>query len=79
MKVLSYIVPFVVVSFIIVTNKTEKINYIPLKPIQIKELQESIKRGNHVYSDFCVSCHLPNGIGVEYTIVTEKEVHEIIK
>ena len=31
---------------------------------QSKALKESIKRGNTVYSDFCVSCHLPNGNGV---------------
>jgi mono/diheme cytochrome c family protein len=28
-------------------------------------LKESIKRGNAIYADFCVSCHLPSGEGVE--------------
>lgn len=28
-------------------------------------LKKSIKRGNEIYTDFCVSCHLPNGEGVK--------------
>lgn len=32
---------------------------------QIDLLKESIKRGSDIYADFCVSCHLPNGEGVE--------------
>ncbi len=32
---------------------------------QKKALKESIKRGNAVYNDFCVSCHLPTGLGVK--------------
>tara|TARA_R110000868_G_scaffold382762_1_gene649405 strand:- start:988 stop:1404 length:417 start_codon:yes stop_codon:yes gene_type:complete len=28
-------------------------------------LQESIERGSEIYTDFCMSCHLPNGKGVE--------------
>ncbi len=67
MKVIIYIVSFVIVSFIKVTNITEKTNYKPHKPIQSKELQESIKRGNDIYSDFCMSCHLPNGKGIKNT------------
>ncbi|TXD64136.1 c-type cytochrome [Polaribacter glomeratus] len=27
-------------------------------------LKESIKRGSEIYSDFCMSCHLPAGEGV---------------
>ena len=30
-----------------------------------KDLEESIKRGKLVYEDFCITCHLPNGQGVE--------------
>lgn len=26
--------------------------------------KESIKRGNEIYSDFCMSCHLPSGKGI---------------
>ena len=28
------------------------------------ELKESIKRGNEIYNDFCMSCHLPSGEGI---------------
>lgn len=34
---------------------------------QDKELSESINRGKVIYADFCVTCHLENGEGVEYT------------
>jgi len=35
--------------------------------INIKQdntLKESIKRGNEIYNDFCMSCHLPSGKGM---------------
>lgn len=32
---------------------------------QTDPLKESIKRGREIYTDFCMSCHLPNGEGVE--------------
>ena len=67
MKVLSYIVSFLIVYFIIITFKSKKTDYIPHNPIKSKELQENITRGNDIYSDFCVSCHLPNGKGVKHT------------
>ncbi len=35
--------------------------------IQDKELKESMKRGEEIYTDFCITCHLANGEGVEYT------------
>ncbi|TXD85077.1 cytochrome c [Subsaximicrobium wynnwilliamsii] len=36
-----------------------------LKPVkQDSELSESIARGESIYTDFCMSCHLPNGQGV---------------
>ncbi len=35
--------------------------------IQDKELKESIQRGKVIYTDFCISCHLETGEGVEYT------------
>ncbi|GGF82989.1 c-type cytochrome [Wenyingzhuangia marina] len=31
---------------------------------QTEALKESIKRGAEIYSDFCVTCHQPNGEGV---------------
>ncbi|AUP78337.1 c-type cytochrome [Flavivirga eckloniae] len=32
---------------------------------QIDPLKESIQRGKEIYTDFCVTCHLPDGKGVE--------------
>ncbi|MFD0989800.1 c-type cytochrome [Mariniflexile jejuense] len=32
---------------------------------QTNALKSSIARGQEIYTDFCVSCHLPNGKGVE--------------
>ncbi|MDP5157098.1 MAG: cytochrome c [Flaviramulus sp.] len=32
---------------------------------QNNTLKESIERGSLVYEDFCVTCHLPNGEGIE--------------
>lgn len=32
---------------------------------QNNALKESIERGSLVYEDFCVTCHLPNGEGIE--------------
>lgn len=34
---------------------------------QVDDLKESIKRGNEIYTDFCISCHLPKGEGVKGT------------
>lgn len=32
---------------------------------QTSTLNTSIERGKEIYSDFCITCHLPNGEGVE--------------
>jgi mono/diheme cytochrome c family protein len=52
-------------------------------------LKESIKRGSEIYSDFCLSCHLPAGEGVagvfpplaksDYLMQKRKESIEAIK
>src|SRR6056297_904521 len=34
---------------------------------QDTELKQSMARGNEIYADFCVSCHLQKGEGVPYT------------
>lgn len=34
---------------------------------QDDELEASVARGKEVYADFCVTCHLPSGEGVENT------------
>ncbi|MEM5566126.1 cytochrome c [Psychroserpens sp. AS72] len=42
----------------IVNSSEEKINQ------QNPKLKESMVRGEAIYNDFCVSCHMPNGKGV---------------
>jgi mono/diheme cytochrome c family protein len=57
---------FISLYFILFTNIASK-NERPLKPIdemQTSPLAESIKRGKEVYTDMCVTCHLPSGKGV---------------
>lgn len=49
---------FIIGSFVLMNLYNNK--YV----IQTDPLQESIKRGEEIYSDFCVTCHLPNGEGV---------------
>lgn len=34
---------------------------------QTDPLKDSIERGSEIYADFCVTCHLPDGKGVEGT------------
>ncbi|GGW30822.1 c-type cytochrome [Arenibacter certesii] len=53
-------------KFIIITYISALIT-LTLFLSQDKALEESIKRGADIYSDFCVTCHLPNGKGVEKT------------
>jgi len=36
----------------------------PFWLFQDKELQESMERGEKVYSEFCITCHMANGAGV---------------
>lgn len=64
MKLFSYIIATVVASFLVFTNQISKTEF-KYSPIQDKALQESIKRGNDVYADFCVTCHLDSGEGVK--------------
>lgn len=46
------VITLVLLSFTIKTNQ------------QVHILKESIERGADVYTDFCATCHLPNGEGV---------------
>ena len=68
MKLLSFvflIIGIFLMMFFKSSYDTQYTSYKTLKSqSQSKELKESIKRGNTVYSDFCVSCHLPSGNGV---------------
>jgi mono/diheme cytochrome c family protein len=60
MKIISLLIVFNL--FFLSTENNEEKNY--RKVIQETELQKSIKRGKEVYTDMCVTCHLPNGKGV---------------
>ena len=68
MKLLSFVFLIIGIFFMMFFNSSDDTQYTSYKTLksqsQSKELKESIKRGNTVYSDFCVSCHLPNGNGV---------------
>ena len=68
MKLLSFAFLLIGIFLMIFFNYSTDILYTSYKTVksqsQSKALKESIKRGNIVYSDFCVSCHLPNGNGV---------------
>ncbi len=59
MKVISLLI---VLNLFFISINDEKEIYTSIK--QDKALQESIKRGKEVYTDMCVTCHLPNGEGV---------------
>ncbi len=41
--------------------------FITLSAKQQDKLQESISRGQEVYTDFCMNCHMAGGEGVENT------------
>ena len=72
MKLLSFAFLLIGIFLMMFFNYSDDILYTPYKTVksqsqsqsQSKALKESIKRGNIVYSDFCVSCHLPDGNGV---------------
>ena len=68
MKLLSFVFLIIGIFLMMFFNSSDDTQYTSYKTLKIqsqsKELKESIKRGNTVYSDFCVSCHLPNGNGV---------------
>lgn len=68
MKLLSFVFLLICIFLMMFFNSFNDTQYTSYKTIksqsQSKALKESIKRGNTVYSDFCVSCHLPNGNGV---------------
>ena len=66
MKVFSFVVLLMGVFVMLFFNSSDETQETAYKTIQSKALKESIKRGNAVYSDFCISCHLPNGEGIQY-------------
>ena len=65
MKVFSFVVLLMGVFVMLFFNSSDETQETAYKTIQSIALKESIKRGNAVYSDFCISCHLPNGEGIQ--------------
>lgn len=59
MNFLSLLMMF---NFIFIATNDKREIY--TKRSQDTALQQSIKRGNLIYVDMCVTCHLPNGEGV---------------
>ena len=51
------VICIIALSSFVFDTKTDA--YTPQDP-----LQESIARGSEIYTDFCMSCHLHNGVGV---------------
>ncbi|MGY8924152.1 MAG: c-type cytochrome, partial [Flavobacteriales bacterium] len=62
MKLFSFIILLIAINLTLFYNYSNNSSY---ETAQSKVLKESIKRGNAVYSDFCINCHLPNGEGVQ--------------
>lgn len=62
MKLFSFIILLIAINLTLICNYSNNSSY---ETTQNKVLKESIKRGNAVYSDFCINCHLPNGEGVQ--------------
>ena len=65
MKVFSFVVLLMGVFLMLFFKSSYETQDTTYKTIQSIALKESIKRGNAVYSDFCISCHLPNGEGIQ--------------
>ena len=65
MKVFSFVVLLMGVFLMLFFKSSYETQETAYKTIQSIALKESIKRGNAVYSDFCISCHLPNGEGIQ--------------
>ena len=65
MKVFSFVVLLRVVFLMRFFKSSDETQETAYETIESKALKESIKRGNAVYSDFCISCHLPNGEGIQ--------------
>ncbi|GLB54181.1 hypothetical protein NBRC110019_32220 [Neptunitalea chrysea] len=57
-KVFTVVTAFVILSS--VAHTTTHVRYTH----QQTELEKSIARGKDIYTEFCVTCHLPNGKGI---------------
>ncbi|MCL6296592.1 c-type cytochrome [Jejuia spongiicola] len=57
---MRFLLIFLLALYSTLTVNTKTLNYSQTDP-----LKESIKRGNEIYTDFCVTCHLDSGEGVK--------------
>ncbi len=57
---MKFVIAFILVISALLDIQLEKEGYTQTDP-----LKESMERGSEIYTDFCISCHLPNGEGVE--------------
>ncbi len=57
---MRFLLIFLLALYSTLTVNTKTLNYSQTDP-----LKESIKRGNEIYTDFCVTCHLGSGEGVK--------------
>ncbi|WP_418513216.1 c-type cytochrome [Corallibacter sp.] len=59
-------ISLIIIVLLLVTSckNTNSKQDLAINNTQDPELKSSIQRGKTVYSDFCVSCHMPNGKGV---------------
>lgn len=60
-----FFIPVIFFLSFILENKQSKTSFVYEPITQEKDLQQSIKDGKAIYSDFCMRCHLPQGEGVE--------------
>ena len=60
-----YLIPFIFFFSYILKDDFKESQFIYEPITQEKELQESIKDGEGIYSEFCMRCHLSKGEGVE--------------
>lgn len=60
-----YTITCIIVFSLFLNNFQNEQPFVYESITQEKELQESIEDGKAIYSDFCISCHLGSGEGVE--------------
>jgi len=60
-----YLIPIIIFLSVILENDQNNASFVYESITQEKDLQQSIKDGEGVYSGFCMRCHLSKGEGVE--------------
>jgi mono/diheme cytochrome c family protein len=60
-----FLIPFIVLLGYMLKDFSADPSFTYTTPVQEKDLKQSIKDGEGVYSGFCMRCHLSKGEGVE--------------